>query len=274
MLKKQFFCFVFLPLLESCQNQLLRKFCNNNNLLSESSTYIRANTAIRWPEIIPNPLSAIQRCQLCWLRADQFANISGFCLWQTDTGPKYLSSEKHTQSSGHITFTFTYTLTRGVIGTPQMTSQPVSSIFLCSPPPSGTWQTPGLSIPWGCSVCLVFFPLSLCLARWFWPDLIKRLKPVWNNRSISLSSNMQLMRALVTSIFLCACESRTLTAELQRRIRAMEMRCNRKILRISNKDCVTDKEVCAKIQQAIRPYQDLLSMIKATQLKWQEHGHG
>ena len=34
----------------------------------------------------------------------------------------------------------------------------------------GTWRTPGLSIPWCClptssSVCLVFFPLSLCLAR-------------------------------------------------------------------------------------------------------------
>ena len=38
-------------------------------------------------------------------------------------------------------------------------------------------RTPGLSIPWCClptssSVCLVFFPLSLCLARWFWPDLM------------------------------------------------------------------------------------------------------
>ena len=53
----------------------------------------------------------------------------------------------------------------------------VSSVFPCSPLPSGTWRTPGLSIPWCClptasSVCLVFFPLSLCLARWFLPDLM------------------------------------------------------------------------------------------------------
>ena len=34
-----------------------------------------------------------------------------------------------------------------------------------------------------------------------------RLKPVWNDRSISLSSKIQLMRSLVTSIFLYACES-------------------------------------------------------------------
>ena len=45
----------------------------------------------------------------------------------------------------------------------------------------------------------------------------------------------------------------TLTAELQRRIRAMEMRYYRKILRISFKDHATDEEVCAKIQRAIGP---------------------
>ena len=44
------------------------------------------------------------------------------------------------------------------------------------------------------------------------------------------------MRSLVTSIFPYACESWTLTAELQRRIQAMEMKCYRKILRISYKD--------------------------------------
>ena len=38
--------------------------------------------------------------------------------------------------------------------------------------------------------------------------------------------------SLVTSIFLYACESWTPTAELQRRIQAMEMRCYRKILHI------------------------------------------
>ena len=59
------------------------------------------------------------------------------------------------------------------------------------------------------------------------------------------------MRSLVTSIFLYACESWTLTAELQRRIKAMEMRCYRQILPISYKDHVTNEEVRAKIQQAI-----------------------
>ena len=43
---------------------------------------------------------------------------------------------------------------------------------------------------------------------------LTKLKPVWNDRNISLSSKIRLMRSLVTSIFLYACESWTLTAEL------------------------------------------------------------
>ena len=65
---------------------------------------------------------------------------------------------------------------------------------------------------------------------------LTRMKPVWNDRSISLSSKIRLMHPLVTFIFLYACEPWILTAELQRRIQAMEMRCYHKILRISYKD--------------------------------------
>ena len=78
------------------------------------------------------------------------------------------------------------------------------------------------------------------------------------------------MRSLVTSIFLYACESWTLTAELQRRIQAMDMRCYRKILRISYKDYVTNKEVRAKIQQAIGPHEDL-TIVKRRKLQWYGH---
>ena len=88
-----------------------------------------------------------------------------------------------------------------------------------------------------------------------------------NEKSISLSSKICLMRSLVTSIFLYACESWTLTAGLQRRIQAMEMRCYHKILSISYKDHVTNEEVCAKIQQAIKPHKDLLTNIKKHKLQ-------
>ena len=79
------------------------------------------------------------------------------------------------------------------------------------------------------------------------------------------------MRSLVTSIFLYACESWTLTAELQRRIQAMEMRCYRKILRISHKVHVTNEEVHAKIQQAIGPHENLLITVKRRKLQWYGH---
>ena len=92
-----------------------------------------------------------------------------------------------------------------------------------------------------------------------------------NNRSISLSSKIWLMRSLVTSIFLYVCESWTLTAELQRRIQTMEMRCYRKILHISYKDHVTNEKVRAKIQQAIGPHEDLLMIVKSRKL--QRYGH-
>ena len=46
----------------------------------------------------------------------------------------------------------------------------------------------------------------------------------------------------------------------------MEMRCYRKILRISYKDSVTNDEVRAKIQQAIGPHEDLLTIVKIRKL--------
>ena len=63
----------------------------------------------------------------------------------------------------------------------------------------------------------------------------------------------------------------TLAAELQRRIQAMEMRCYRKLLRISYKDHVTNEEVRAKIQQASGPHKDHLTTVKRRTLEWYGH---
>ena len=100
---------------------------------------------------------------------------------------------------------------------------------------------------------------------------LTRLKPLWDDRSISLSSEIRLVRYPVTSGFLYACESWTLTAERQRRIQAKEMRCYRKILHISYKDHVTEEEVRAKILQAIGPHEDVLTIVKRRKLQWYGH---
>ena len=77
---------------------------------------------------------------------------------------------------------------------------------------------------------------------------LTKLKPIWRDNNISLGSKVKLMRSLVISIFLYACESWTLTAELEKRTQAFEMRCYRRLLDISYKDHVTNEEVRRKIQ--------------------------
>ena len=72
---------------------------------------------------------------------------------------------------------------------------------------------------------------------------MKRVKTIWNDKNITLKSKIRLMLALVISIFLCACESRTVTADLEKRIQTTEMRCFRKILGITYKDHLTNEEV-------------------------------
>ena len=51
----------------------------------------------------------------------------------------------------------------------------------------------------------------------------------------------------------------------------METRCYCKILRISYKDRVTNEEVCAKIQQAIGPHEDLQTILTRRNLQWYGH---
>ena len=57
---------------------------------------------------------------------------------------------------------------------------------------------------------------------------LTKLKPIWRDNNISLGSKMK--RSLVISIFLYACGSWTLTAELEKRTQAFEMRCYRRLL--------------------------------------------
>ena len=79
------------------------------------------------------------------------------------------------------------------------------------------------------------------------------------------------MCSFVTAIFLNACESWTLTVQLLRRIQAMEIRFYCKILCISYKDHVTNEEVHAKTQQAIRPHEDFLTIVERHKLQWYGH---
>ena len=51
----------------------------------------------------------------------------------------------------------------------------------------------------------------------------------------------------------------------------MKMRCYRKMLHTSYQDHVTNEPVRAKIQQAIGPHEDLLTIVKRLKLQWYGH---
>ena len=78
------------------------------------------------------------------------------------------------------------------------------------------------------------------------------------------------MWTLIISTFLYTCESWTLTAEIERRIQALEMRCYRRLLSISYKDHVTNEEVRNRIQNSVGRHDDL-TMVKKRKLRWYGH---
>ena len=100
---------------------------------------------------------------------------------------------------------------------------------------------------------------------------LTKLKPIWRDNNISLGSKAKLMRSFLISIFLYACESWTLTAELEKRTQAFEMRCYRRLLNILSKDHVTNEEVRRKIQSAIGEYDELLTLVKKRKLRLLGH---
>ena len=73
------------------------------------------------------------------------------------------------------------------------------------------------------------------------------------DNNVSLGSKVKLVRYLVISIFLYACESWSLTAE------------------ILYKDYVTNEEVRRKIQATIGEYDELLTLVKKRKLRWFSH---
>ena len=79
------------------------------------------------------------------------------------------------------------------------------------------------------------------------------------------------MHSLAMSICLYACETWTITADIERRTQALEMRCFYKLLSILYRVHITNEEVKARIGNAIRPYEDILTSVKRCKLKWYRH---
>ena len=85
-----------------------------------------------------------------------------------------------------------FTFTAGVARVSQMISQPVSSIFLRSPLPSGPWRNPGLSIPWCCLPTFFFFFLSVLSSFPFHCALQDGFGQTWWMGGMSISLQREL----------------------------------------------------------------------------------
>ena len=100
---------------------------------------------------------------------------------------------------------------------------------------------------------------------------LARLFKIWKSNNISFSTKFKLYKSLVLSIALYGCESWTLTAELEKRVRSFEMLCLRRLLRISWKEHKTNEFVKATIQQMVGRQEELLATIKRRKLAWYGH---
>ena len=94
--------------------------------------------------------------------------------------------------------------------------------------------------------------------NWQTTTALARLKIIWNDKHISLSSNIRLMRFLVVSVLLYAYETWTLTSATQKKLPSPEIWCFRKVPGISYKDQIANDTVRDTIRQAIGPYDDIL----------------
>ena len=79
------------------------------------------------------------------------------------------------------------------------------------------------------------------------------------------------MHSLAIFIFLYACESWPLTAELEKRTQAFEMKSYQRLVNILYKDRVSNEEVCRKIQAAIGEYDGVLTLVKTWKLRQFRH---
>ena len=62
-----------------------------------------------------------------------------------------------------------------------------------------------------------------------------------------------------------------LITDIETRIQAVEMRCFRRLLSISYRNNITNKEVKARIVNAIGSHEDLLTSVKRRKLRWYVH---
>ena len=100
---------------------------------------------------------------------------------------------------------------------------------------------------------------------------LSKFKTIWKDKNIAPNSKIRMRRSLVIYIFLYACEIWPLTAELERKIQATEMRRFQRLLGISYRNHVKNEEVRNTIRHVIGPHEDLITGVRKLKLRWYGH---
>ncbi|KAG1683689.1 putative uncharacterized transposon-derived protein F52C9.6 [Nymphon striatum] len=100
---------------------------------------------------------------------------------------------------------------------------------------------------------------------------LSKLNRIWKDKDICLKSKIKIMRAIVMAIALYGCETLTLTKILEKRIEAFEMRCYRRLMKISYTEHRTNDSVRQQIFSIAGKLEPLLEIVRKIKLKWFGH---
>ena len=99
---------------------------------------------------------------------------------------------------------------------------------------------------------------------------MSRLDKIWKS-NISFPTKYRLFKSLVVSILLYGCESWTLLAEAEERIRSFETKSTRRMLGISWREHKTNEYVMKRVKDLVGPQEPLLTTVKRRKLVWFGH---
>ena len=98
-------------------------------------------------------------------------------------------------------------------------------------------------------------------------DTFSKMKSIFTNRNIRLSTKVNTLKAYIWSILMYGCECWTLTKDLERRLEAAEMWYLRRIMRIS----WTEKKSNEEVMEMAGYKRSLLKTIRERQLNFFGH---
>ena len=104
----------------------------------------------------------------------------------------------------------------------------------------------------------------ICIAK----STFEQMNKLLTNRKLSYKLKLRLVKCFIWSTFTYACETWTLTAEMERRIDALEMWMYRRMTRTSWKDKKTNVEVLEKVGLKNK---EMLNIIKRRKLTYYGH---